>query len=688
MHNSHNGQHIHNIAIVGRDGVGKTTLSENLVKLNNKQKGPEYAIQPEEESRGFTIYNRIFHFDNGEDTFNILDTPGSTDFLASIKSALFASTGAVFVAGANSGSEAALRVWESLVNSGTPRAIFVNMMDQPQAKFDETLQNIESAFSLRPVVLYMPWFDGDNLVGLIDVINKKLISGEPGKTGEEDLPADAEDAVELYRGTTYERLAELDDELMEYYIEEQPAPEELLVKVLTEGVKSCEITPVISGEAESQVGLDILYKFIATNFPSHSKGKTWVGKTSPDAEAEEVERNPTVEDPFCGFIFRTTFDRYVGKLSFVRVISGVMKKGMKLIDPSTSAKIQTGKILLVNGDKNEEIEEAYPGDIVVLEKEEELATNHTICDVNKPVYFPPIEFMVPRCTSRLELTNSSKDGRIMDAVNKLIAQDPSLTMHVDPDTKEVLFSGMGTVHLEVAQEHLKNVYEVDITLGNYQIGYRETIVGKSTVQGKYKKQSGGHGQYGDVHITVEPLKRGGGFEFVDQIVGGVIPRNYIPSVEKGVKEALQTGTLAGYPVVDVKVTLFDGSYHAVDSSDFAFQRAGVMAVNKALPEAKPVILEPVMEMEIDVLEADVGKITKDLSGRRGKVASYSYNELTTTIHAEAPYAELTDYAQALRGMTLGLGLFKMRLKSYEVLAPNLAEKVIANRKAILEEEKS
>ncbi|MBU3917410.1 elongation factor G, partial [bacterium] len=383
--------------------------------------------------------------------------------------------------------------------------------------------------------------------------------------------------------------------------------------------------------------------------------------------------------------FRTTFDRYVGKLSYVYVISGVLKKGTKLLNSSNSAKLLTGRMSIVNGDDTEEVDEAYPGDIIVLEKEDELSTNQTICDVNNPIFFKPIRFLEPRCTSRLELTNSGKDSRIMDAVNKLIAADPSLKMHVNPDTKEVLFSGVGTTHLEVAREHLKNVYDVEINLVEYQIAYLETIVGKATVQGKYKKQSGGHGQFGDVHIILEPNPRGAGFEFVDKIVGGAIPRNYIPGVEKGVIEALSKGVLAGYPVVDVKVTLFDGSFHNVDSSDFAFQRAGSMALKKAMKEAKPVLLEAIMEMEIDVPESDVGKVTKDLSGRRGKVSSYSYKQLSTIVHAEAPMAELADYAQALRGMTGGLGLYDMKLKSHEILSSVFAEKVIAARKTEEEE---
>jgi elongation factor G len=685
MHKSHDGQKIHTIAIVGKDSSGKTTLADKIVKLNNK-KGSEYTIMPEEESRGYTIYNRVFHFDSDEDTFNIIDTPGNTDFIASVRAAVFASTGAVFVASAMGGVEGAMRVWERVRESEKPRVVFINMLDQPEANFDATMQSIENNFAIRPVVLFIPWFEGETLVGIIDVINKKLIKGEPGKLSVEDIPEEAADNVEVYRSSTYERLAEMDDELMEFYIEEKPAPDDLLVKVLTNGLKSCEITPVIAGSSELDIGVETLVNFISVNFPAHDSGKTWTGRVSKEEEAEAAERKPTPDEPFVGFIFRTTYDRYVGKLSFIRVLSGVLKKGMKLQNSDTSAKIQSGKIQIVNGDATEEVEAAYPGDIIVLEKEDDLATNQTLCDIASPFYLEPMQFLEPRCTSRLELTNSSKDGRIIDAVNKLISQDPSLKMEVDGDTKEVKFSGMGTIHLEVSKEHLKNTYEVEFNLVPYLIAYRETIVGKSTVQGKYKKQSGGHGQYGDVHITVEPLPRNSGFVFEDKIVGGSIPRNYIPSVEKGIREAMLTGTLAGYAVVDLKVALFDGTFHAVDSSDFAFQRAGVMAINKALPESRPVLLEPVMEMEIDVLEADVGKVSKDLAGRRGKVSSYSYKELTTIVHAEAPLAELTDYAQSLRGITLGLGLFTMKLKSYEILASSLAEKVIASRKAAQEAE--
>jgi len=678
MHSSHNDRNIHNIAVLGKDGVGKSKLVKTLLQIQTKSDEVNIIETPEEKARSYTIFNKFYHFDTGDEAVNLMDTPGNTNFLASINVAVYASTCAVFVTSPAGGSESALRIWEAIEKYNKPRAIFVNMLDEDEGKLEDALQSIEDSFSVKPAVLYIPWYNGDKLGGVIDIINIKLFKEEAGKITIEDVPTDAMDEVELYRSATYERLAEMDDELMEFYIEEKPAPDELLVKVLSAGVKSCEITPVLVGSALENIGVSTLYDFIKTNFPSFSSGPIWKGKASKEEEAEPVERAPSKDEPFAGQVFKTAYDRYIGKLSYMLVTSGVFTKGMKLHNSSIGRKVQTGRFYVMNADKPDELEEAVPGDIVVLEKMDDIETNHTICDSENLIVLDPIKFHNPMYSNRLEMTNSSKDGRTMDAINKVLQEDPTLSLKFNNETKEMVLYGMGLLHIDVTKEYLNNLYDVEVNLAPSTIGYLETVRGKATVQGKYKKQSGGHGQYGDVHIILES-NPGKGFEFVDKIVGGSVPRNYIPGVEKGVVESLDTGILAGYPVVDVKVTLFDGTYHAVDSSDFAFQRAGSMAVKKALPEAKPVILEPIMEVEIDVLEADVGKIAKDLSGRRGKVSSYSYGKLTTVIHAEVPLGELMDYTPTLRGLTVGLGLYDMKLKSYEVLASTLAEKVIASR---------
>ena len=684
MHDSHVESNIHNIGVVGKDGVGKTELVNSLLRMQSKQQATEVIEQPEEKERGYTIYTSYYHLDNGSDSINLIDTPGNTNFLSSLNVSVYASSGAVFVASTSGDSAGAFRIWESLNNNKTPRVIFMNISDASQGSFAESLSAFEEAFSVKPAVLYIPWLVDEKLVGIIDVINQKFISGANDKTVIEDVPDAAKEDVELYRSITYERLAELDDELMEFYIEEKPAPDELMVKVLSEALNSGSITPVLAGSVAEGVGVDNLFSFIKTYFPPFQKGATWVGKQSNAVDAEPVERKPSKEEPFSGVVFKTSYDRYVGKLNYLLVVSGEFKKGLKLVNSTTGRKIQTSRFYVMHGDKTEEIDEAYPGDIVVLEKVEDLETNQTICDQDNVIFYDPIPFQVPWYTNRLELTNSSKDSRIMDALNKTVAEDPTLSLEFNNETKEMLLSGIGLLHIDVTKERLKNIYDVEFNLAPPSVGHLETIRGKATVQGKYKKQSGGHGQYGDVHITIEPLPRNGGFEFVDKIVGGAIPKNYIPGVEKGVKEALSSGIMAGFPVVDIRVTLFDGTFHAVDSSDFAFQRAGSMAIKKALPEARPVLLEPIMELEIDVLEADVGKVTKDLSGRRGKVNTYAYKEFTTVIQGEAPLSEMMDYTPALRGMTVGLGMYSMKLKSYEILAPNLAEKIIEAHK--IEEE--
>lgn len=679
MHNIHKDSKIHNIAFVGKDGVGKSKLIDSLLRMQSKSKEKLIVELDGEKARNYTICNHYYHLDKGENFYNFIDTPGNTNFLPKVNIALSVSTGCVFTVSGEGGNESSFRIWQRIIERETPRVLFINGMDLENSNFESTLHDVEQKFSVKPVVLQIPWIKDGKLEGVVDILDQKLITGVTGKQSVSEVPDELKDDVEVYRSTTIESLSEIDDELMEYFIEEKEPPVELLKKTLAQGVTSLKITPVLTGSAKQQIGVELLSEFVNSYFLSHQAGAPWMAKESTDPEADYIEVRPTPEDKFSGIVFKTLHDRYSGKLSFILVVSGILRKGSKLLNSSTGVKFQCGRISFINGESIDEVEEAYPGDIVVLEKEDAIATNQSICDIEHHVVFEPIPFLKPRCTSRLELTNSSKDNRTIEALHKVIAEDPSLRMHKNDGTNELLISGMGLMHLEVMKEQLKSVYDVEITLGQAQIAYLETIKKPVTVQGKHKKQSGGHGQYGDVHLKVEPQPRGAGFEFVNKIVGGVIPKTYIPSVEKGVKEALLTGTLAGYPVVDVKVTLLDGSYHAVDSSDFAFQAAGILAIKKALPDAKSVLLEPIMEVEIDVPENDVGKVTKDINTRRGKVNQYYSKELTSVINADIPLSELTDYTPSLRGLTQGMGLYTMSLKGHEPLTSHLSAKVIAER---------
>ncbi|MDH5561235.1 MAG: elongation factor G [Deltaproteobacteria bacterium] len=677
MHKTHGEAGIHNIAVTGKDGVGKSQLVDALLSIQAKNQESRIVEYPEEKNRNFTIYNRFYHFDYHDTSFNLIDTPGNTNFLPKVNIALHIASGTIFVVSGEGNVEAGFRIWESVIDKKTPKLIFVNRLDMPEANMDNTLYEIEQSLSMSPLVLYLPWYDDGKLIGVIDILDQKIILGKKGKGKTLAIPEESLSEALRYKEATIEKLAELDDELLEHFVEGKKPSLELLKKVLSQAIRNNKVTPVLVGSAKQGVGVDILSDFLVKSFPPHSQGPSWLGKTSNSDNGDLVERRPLSSEPFSGLVFKTLHDRYMGKLNFLLVISGVLKKGMKLLNSSTNAKFPLGRINVINAENLDEITEAYPGDIVVIEKEDHIVTNQTVCDPHHPMFIDPIPFPVPRCTFHLELTNSTMDNRIMDSLHKVIAEDPSLRLHKNEETNEILLSGMGMMHLEITREHLKNVYDVEVKLSNPFIAYHETITKKVTAQGKHKKQSGGHGQYGDVHLQLEPLPRGSGFEFVNGIVGGVIPKTYIPAVEKGVLEAMKNGCLGGFPVVDIKVTLFDGSHHTVDSSEHSFFQAGIIAVRKALPEAKSVLLEPIMEMEIDIPEDDVGTVSKNLASRRAKVLRYYYRNFTTVIVAEAPLAEFLDFTPALRGMTQGMGLYTMSLKSYEVVTSHLAAKILS-----------
>lgn len=668
-----------NVAIVGRDTVGKSRVVTSLLQLQKGAK-PEKVEAPEEEARNYTIYNRFFHCEFENHRLNLIDTPGNTNFLAKVNTALYIANGAVQVVSATGISTSSLRIWESIMQHEVPRLVFINMIDVPEANFDSTLSGIEQNFGIQPAVINFPVYDDGKLIGLVDVLQKKLVVQKGIKSEMKEIPDSAKDEFDLYQEALKEQLAEVDDEVMELYIDGEEISEELLYNALQQGTRNRSLTPVLCGVAKDHIGVKCLDDFIEQNFPRHDMGQAWMGAVSDKDPDEYTERLPSVEEPMSAFCFKTLHDRYAGKLSFLLMISGKLAKGDKIVNSSTHQKITVGKISLISGETLIEVDEAVPGDIFILEKMDEILTENTICDPNNTIIYEMPHKLQPRCTFKLELPEDVKEDRAMTSLQKVLSEDPALRMHKNEETNELLLSGMGVMHLQIMQEHLKNVYDVSIILDTPHIAYHETLTAPITMQGKHKKQSGGHGQFGNVFITIEPLPRGGGFEFVSKIVGGVIPKQYIPSVEKGVVDALKKGALGGYPVVDVRVTLFDGSYHDVDSSDFAFQAAGSLAVKKALQEAKCVLLEPVMEVEIDIPEHDMGAISKDVSSRRGRILGYDSKELTSLVTAEIPLAEMGDYAPSLREKTQGLGLYTMSLKGYEVLTSHLSSKVLAERK--------
>ncbi|MCP4294185.1 MAG: elongation factor G [Proteobacteria bacterium] len=669
---------IYNIAIVGRDTVGKSKVIKQLLSLQSS-KDEQIVESPEEEQRGYTIYNRFYRSETDTTRINYIDTPGNTNFLPKVKTALNIANSALFIVSGTGISDTSLRIWESIIFQEVPRAIFINMLDLPEANFDNTLHDIELKFSIKPLVLYMPYFDDGKLVGIIDVLEDKLLLGTGKNIKSTKIPSGSEEEILHYRDLAVEQLSELDEELMELYIEGEEITKELLAKALVECVQARKVTVVMGGCAKSVIGFAQLKDFIETNFASFTQSPIWVGTKSKEATDEILERGPEADGPFSAFSFKILHDRYAGKLSYLLVISGTLKKGFKVLDVNTQEKTVVSRLNLIHGEKLTEVDQAGPGDIVVLEKQENIDINHTLCDPDHPVYFEPLKQSVPRCTHKLVIPHNVKEERVLMALHRSVAEDPSLRLHKNEETGEFLLSGMGVMHLQVLQEHLQNVYEVEIELELPNIAYHETIAQAVKAEGKHKKQTGGHGQFGVVRINMEPLPRGGGFEFVNKIVGGVIPRQYISSVEKGVVEALQKGTMGGFPVVDVRVTLYDGQFHNVDSSDYAFQAAGILAIRNAQTEAKNILLEPIMEVEIDVPEHDMGKISKDIASRRGRIQGFENREFTNIVKAEIPLSELQNYTPLLREMTQGLGMYTMQLNHYEVLSSHLAAKVIKEK---------
>ena len=638
------------ISVVGRDSVGKSGLIQGLIHLQKNNLAQEVQF-PEEVERGYTLYNRFYRLNLENHTTQFIDTPGNSNFLPKIQASLEASHGAIFVVSSHGVFHSSFRIWESILKSNTPRMIFVNMFEDANS-FDNVLHGIEQHLDIKPLVLFAPHLEEGKLVGVIDIMHQKLISDK----GQKDLPDSAKEAVEIYREMAIEQLADFDDAIMEKYIEGEDVPIELLDGALKQGIRSYKIAPIFTGCTKSLLGIAEMDEFINVYFPSHCEGPAVVG-VDPDDENTVLERLPLPDQPFSGMVFKTKFDRYAGKLSIMLVVSGTLNKGDKIINSTNNKKITVHKMAFINGDKLEETTKVQAGDIVALEKVDDVDTNQSVSSAKEPILLEAVNYPVPRCTFRLEIPENQKDEKVMESLHKICDEDPSIRLHKNKETGDILLSGMGVMHLEITKEHLKNVYDVEIDLSKPHIAYHETIGSKIEVQGRHKKQSGGHGQFGDVKVRFEPLPNGSGFEFVNKITGGVVPRNYIPAVERGIIDALQHGHLAGFPVVDVRATLYDGSYHSVDSSDLAFQMAGKISVRNALPEAKSKLMEPIMELEVDLPESDVGKMSKEIASRRGRVLGYENKPMSTVITAEIPLSEMTGFSASLREKNPRIGPF-------------------------------
>ena len=679
---------LRNLGIVAHNSAGKTSLVEAILfdtgmtkKLGKVTEGSSSMDFEEEEiKRGMTLGASLNHCVWNGHNLNIVDTPGVSNFLHDTRRCLRVLGGAVVIVSAISGVKSQTRkIWEWCDKFEVPRIAFVNKMDRERADFLKAVDDMEKSLGARSAIVTMPIGAAEDFKGTIDLVRMKARLYEFDETGaykEVDIPADLLEEAQRLRAQLVETVAEADDALMEKYLEDEELSEAELLSGLREGTLTGVFTPVFCGSALANVGVRQLLDYIVACLPSPVDKGTQTG-TVPGKD-ELAERQPSEEEPFSGMVFKTINDPYAGKLSMLRVYSGTLLPDSNVFNPNRDEKERVGHIFMMAGKEQQDVKSAVAGDIVALPKLKYTATGDTLCDVQKPIIYEPLVPLKPIISFAIEPVKKGDEDKIYTGLQKLMEEDPTLRVIRDEETHEMVLAGMGQVHLEVAVERLKRKYGANVTLKEPKVPYRETIRASAEVQGKHKKQSGGRGQFGDVWIKVEPLPRGSGFEFVDKVVGGSVPRNYIPAVEKGIVEAMRSGPLTTSQLVDLRVTLYDGSHHSVDSSEMAFKIAGSIAFKKAMESCNPILLEPIMSMEITVPDECMGDVIGDLNSRRGKVNGVEPQAKAQTIRAEVPMSEVLRYAPELRSMTSDRGMFSMEFDKYEDVPSHQTAKILAD----------
>lgn len=680
-----------NLGIVGQGDAGKTSLTEAILfntgmtdRLGRVDDGTSTMdFEPEEIKRHITISSSLNHCEWKGCALHIVDTPGYTNFLHDTRNCMRILGGAVLVVSAVDGVKAqSQKIWQWAEEFEIPRIIFVNKLDRERADFLKTVDDVEKSLKTRAIPIAMPVGSDGDFKGIIDLVDMKarfFQFDQKGTFEETDIPPEYMPEAQRLRTIMVEAAAEGDDELMEKYLETESLTREEILRGLREGTLTKVFTPVLCGSATANIGVRNLLNLIVNCLPSPVEKGAQMGTNPKTSEVEQ--RNPDPKEPFSAMVFKTVSDPYSGKLTLFRIYSGTLKSDSIVFNPNRNCTERIGQIYEMEGKKQKALTEAEAGDIVAVAKLKETATGDTLCDGARPILYESPLALKPVISFALAAKAKGDEEKIMSSLQRLMEEDPTYLIQRDEETKEMILSGMGQVHVEVAVEKLKRKFGVEVLLKEPKVPYRETI--KKTVQQHYrhKKQSGGRGQFADVHIEVGPLARGEGYEFVDKIVGGVVPRQYIPAVDKGVHESLGHGILAGYPVQDIRVTLYDGSYHSVDSSEMAFKIAGSMAFKKAMELASPILLEPVMTMEISVPEDCVGDVIGDMNSRRGRILGVEPQGRTQVVSVQVPMAEVLKYAPDLRSMTSDRGLFTMEFSHYEEVPSHLTAKILAESKA-------
>jgi elongation factor G len=681
---------LRNFGILGQGGSGKTSLGEALLftagvtqRLGKVQDGTSvFDYEPEEIKHHVSISTSFHSLAWKKFSMTLIDTPGYASFLADSINSMRGFGGAVFVlnpvVGVRVESE---RLWERANENHVRRLLFVSKMDHEQADVEERIAPMLETLGCKGVYLQMPIGAETNFKGVVDLITMKafIYEGDTGKFAETEIPPDLKNAADEWRQKMVEDVCETDDELLEKFLDGKELSTEELKKAIREGTRERKIFPILFGSPLRQIGIAQLLDAVADYLPSPLDEGEFEGKNP--ANGETIKRTADLNAPFSAYVFKTVIDPFAGKLSIMRVLSGKIAPDVTCYVPSRQVKEKMGHLFRLEGKKQEAVKEAVAGEIIAAAKFKDIGTGDTLCDEKAPILYDGAVHFAPSISFALEPKSKADEDKLPQGLHRIMEEDQTIAMHRDEETRDFILSGMGQQHIEIIVEKLKRKYGAEVILKAPKVPYKETIRGSASAQGRLKKQTGGRGQFGDTWLKVEPLQAGKGFEFVDQIVGGAIPRNYIPAVEKGVREAMAAGYLAGYQMVDVRVTLYDGSYHDVDSSDIAFKIAASMGFKNAVEKAKPVLLEPIMNMEISVPDECMGDVIGDLNSRRGKVLGMDTKGHTQVIKSRVPMSEVLKYAPDLRSITSGRGEFHMEFSHYEELPAHLAEKVIKETKA-------
>ena len=688
-------ENLRNVGLFGHGGAGKTSLAEAILytakvidRMGKVENGNTVSdFEPEEIKRGISLSLSVLPLEWKGKKINVIDTPGYADFIGEIKSALRAVDSMLIVIDAISGIQVQTeKVWGMGEEEKLPVAFVVNKLDRESADFYENVKAIQERFGGKAIPIYLPIGKEGNFNGVIDLLEDKayIYKDDKGEAVESEIPAELKSDYEKYRQQLIETIIEFDEELLQKYLEGEEIESSLIAKTLKEAFIGREIFPIFPVSSYKNVGVSKLLDAIVAFFPNPLE--------RPAIPIEDLKKGETKairigeKNGLLAFVFKTSADPFVGKISYIRVLSGVLKPDSALFNVNKGVQEKIGGLFYQRGKNQEVATEISTGDIGVITKLKETSTNETLSDKDNSIKVVPVEFPEPVFAVAVVPKTRADEDRMSSAIARILEEDPTLRVQRNVETNETLIYGLGDSHLEVVVERMQRKFGVNVTLGTPQVAYRETIRATVKAEGKVKKQTGGRGQYGHVWLELEPLPRGAGYEFVDKIVGGVVPKNYIPAVEKGVRETMEKGVLAGFPVVDVRVTLFDGSYHEVDSSDMAFKIAAAKAFKKGFMEAKPVLLEPIMSVEVTAPSEYTGDIISDLNGRRGRVTQIDTLGKLQVVKALVPLAEMLRYSSVLKSITQGRGSYSMKFSHYEEVPAKIQEEIIAKAKPRIEEE--